>query len=403
MHDPLRSSASTPAKRLWMRMRVLDGANDLRTRVVRVMARRCLIGTDDTCNLRVAGPAVRGVHCLLIRGTRHIVIRSWSPDTLLNGREFSEAVLSAGDRVAVGASEFEVLDAGASTTVDETEQILELLDEPGASLRQIALGEWRSLDRLREAVDLNRARVRRLLEHIQSQQQERHRKIPTRDARRPEPASEERAEEIFDAEPEQPASTSDRGLDECPPAHQVSELHFQEVSTEAPVTANELLNRLRFEPSADEQRGEEPLACPPCCQAEESTARAATDDGTGQPGSRTSVREQTSGEEDESMDACIARFMERLSSTPARAQPSYLVPNSAGNPTDQSLAKRQAESPPAVAAAEIDRAALLTALPQRSSTAPGRMANLSAMRELAQQQAQFALDVHFRAHSCAPA
>jgi hypothetical protein len=52
------------------------------------------------------------VHCLILRGPNGAVIRRWSPDTRLNGRTFTNAPLSAGDRLSIGWLELEVVATG---------------------------------------------------------------------------------------------------------------------------------------------------------------------------------------------------------------------------------------------------------------------------------------------------
>jgi hypothetical protein len=49
---------------------------------------------------------------LILRGPNATIIRRWSPDTRLNGRSFTEAPLSAGDRLNIGSLEFEIVATG---------------------------------------------------------------------------------------------------------------------------------------------------------------------------------------------------------------------------------------------------------------------------------------------------
>jgi hypothetical protein len=58
------------------------------------------------------GLGVDQLHCLILRGPNGAVIRRWSPDTRLNGRTFTKAPLSAGDRLSVGCLELEVVATG---------------------------------------------------------------------------------------------------------------------------------------------------------------------------------------------------------------------------------------------------------------------------------------------------
>lgn len=77
--------------------------------VVRLHSGKCTIGADRRCTLRLRAPRVRPLHCLILRGQRGMVVRSWTPDTLLNGRRFDTAALTAGDRLTCGPIELEVL------------------------------------------------------------------------------------------------------------------------------------------------------------------------------------------------------------------------------------------------------------------------------------------------------
>ncbi|NLX95525.1 MAG: hypothetical protein GXY83_05055 [Rhodopirellula sp.] len=77
--------------------------------VVRIRAGKCTIGSSPQCTLRIRSRGVMPLHCLLIRGTRRTVIRRWAPDTLLNGKAFTDSELLPGDRLSVGQLELEVL------------------------------------------------------------------------------------------------------------------------------------------------------------------------------------------------------------------------------------------------------------------------------------------------------
>ncbi len=62
-----------------------------------------------------------------------MVVRSWHPDTRLNGRPFADARLAAGDRLRVGPIEFEVLGPAARTDVRSN-----LAGPPGKAAAQTA-------------------------------------------------------------------------------------------------------------------------------------------------------------------------------------------------------------------------------------------------------------------------
>jgi len=83
---------------------------DYHGRVVRIRAAKCTIGSAADCTLRLAAPGIRPLHCIILRGEAGSTVRRWSPDTQLNGRAFSDALLMVGDRLQIGPVELEVLD-----------------------------------------------------------------------------------------------------------------------------------------------------------------------------------------------------------------------------------------------------------------------------------------------------
>ncbi len=80
--------------------------------VLRLRSSKCTIGSGPNCTLRLHGHGISHLHCLILRGPNGTVIRRWSPDTRLNGRSFSEAPLSPGDRLSIGSLEFEIVETG---------------------------------------------------------------------------------------------------------------------------------------------------------------------------------------------------------------------------------------------------------------------------------------------------
>ncbi|MBI3839352.1 MAG: hypothetical protein HY288_15645 [Planctomycetia bacterium] len=77
--------------------------------IVRLSAPKCTIGSAKGCTLRLRCAGVQPLNCVILRGSRGTVVRSWSAKTRLNGRGFSDALLVAGDRLKVGPIELEVL------------------------------------------------------------------------------------------------------------------------------------------------------------------------------------------------------------------------------------------------------------------------------------------------------
>ncbi|MGH7138623.1 MAG: hypothetical protein ACREHD_22995, partial [Pirellulales bacterium] len=87
---------------------------DRQTRVVAVEPAKCLIGAAASCTLRLDDNRpddcrLDPFHCWIVRGAAHTVVRRISPAMRLNGRDFSDAVLNPGDRLAIGSYEIEVL------------------------------------------------------------------------------------------------------------------------------------------------------------------------------------------------------------------------------------------------------------------------------------------------------
>ncbi|MHB1035769.1 MAG: FHA domain-containing protein [Pirellulales bacterium] len=80
--------------------------------VIRLKSAKCTIGSGRGSTLRLRARGIRKTHCLILRGPDRTVVRSWAADSRLNGRAFRDAALVAGDRLAVGPVEFEVLEGG---------------------------------------------------------------------------------------------------------------------------------------------------------------------------------------------------------------------------------------------------------------------------------------------------
>jgi hypothetical protein len=77
--------------------------------IVRLSASKCTIGSARGCTLRLRCVGVRSLDCVILRGSRGTVIRSWSARTRLNGQPFGDALLASGDRLKIGPIELEVL------------------------------------------------------------------------------------------------------------------------------------------------------------------------------------------------------------------------------------------------------------------------------------------------------
>ncbi len=77
--------------------------------IIRLKSAKCTIGSGPNCTLRLHGKDLDAVHCLILRGSNGAVIRRWSPNTRLNGQAFTSAPLSPGDRLSIGAMEFDII------------------------------------------------------------------------------------------------------------------------------------------------------------------------------------------------------------------------------------------------------------------------------------------------------
>jgi len=110
----LAPSAPKDGNQTDLLLRVCGSSND--GKLIRLRSTKCSIGSSPQCTLRLRCPRFRPVHCLILRGPNATVVRSWAPETLLNGRRFSDAMLSPGDRLGVGPLELEVVELGRVIT-----------------------------------------------------------------------------------------------------------------------------------------------------------------------------------------------------------------------------------------------------------------------------------------------
>jgi hypothetical protein len=221
--------------------------------------------------------------------------------------------------------------------------------------------------------------------------------VETRDALCQDAESDRHVAEAGSLAVEPPVAGADWGTGDCPATQAGTELHFQTDSVQAPRAASELLNRIGFRLSAYEQdaakqTSDEQIAASLNQPPAESPLPVHADAVTSSAG-RGAPLTAAADEEDESIDACITRFMQRISSPQARVETLYLPPGTADAPANQQI-DRPADSADQQKCERLEAAALLTK-PPRPSARP-MPANLSAMRELARDQARSALDVHFR-------
>jgi hypothetical protein len=91
-----------------LRLRIVEDAHSSE-QVVTLSAAKCTVGSDQRCTLRLDLPGIESVYCLILRGKRCDVVRSWAGHTLLNGRSFQDARLNSGDLLRLGTVNVEVL------------------------------------------------------------------------------------------------------------------------------------------------------------------------------------------------------------------------------------------------------------------------------------------------------
>ncbi|MGQ9576652.1 MAG: hypothetical protein ACUVUC_15195 [Thermoguttaceae bacterium] len=80
--------------------------------IVRLRSAKCLVGSAPWCTFRIRARGIQPLHCLIVRGPAHAVVRRWATDTRLNDCPFADALLTPGDRLGIGPVEFEVVDTG---------------------------------------------------------------------------------------------------------------------------------------------------------------------------------------------------------------------------------------------------------------------------------------------------
>ncbi len=111
--------------------------------VVRLQSTKCTIGSGPHCTLRLRADNIGAVHCLILRGPSRTVVRRWSPDTRLNGRDFTESALQAGDCLSIGAIELEVVETAQLGLPNENlREQQRMIDQQLAQIQ----GRLRSLD-----------------------------------------------------------------------------------------------------------------------------------------------------------------------------------------------------------------------------------------------------------------
>jgi len=88
-------------------------------RLVRLRSPKCTVGSGAGCTLRLRADGVDALHCWILRGEAGTVIRCLGGAASLNGTRFDEALLSIGDRVALGTVELVVVECSASLPIEQ--------------------------------------------------------------------------------------------------------------------------------------------------------------------------------------------------------------------------------------------------------------------------------------------
>ncbi|MCE9603911.1 MAG: FHA domain-containing protein [Planctomycetia bacterium] len=86
-------------------------------RTIRLSSPKCTIGSAPNCTLRLRGKGIEPVHCVVLHGSRQTVVRRWASDTFINDHRFEDQTLRAGDRLAIGALEFQVVSLPGSQQI----------------------------------------------------------------------------------------------------------------------------------------------------------------------------------------------------------------------------------------------------------------------------------------------
>lgn len=151
------SAISSPPDFLVLRVRgsTRDG------QIVRLQSPKCTIGSGTNCTLRLQADNVAAVHCLILRGSNRTVVRRWSPDTRLNGRNFTESDLQVGDCLSIGAIDLEVVETAQPGLPNEN-----LRDQQRTIDQQLAQIEvrLRSLDEQEAAWEARKAGLQQALD-----------------------------------------------------------------------------------------------------------------------------------------------------------------------------------------------------------------------------------------------
>lgn len=316
---------------------------------------KCTVGSSPTCTLRIVARGVRPVHCLILRGKSATVVRRWCSDVRLNGRGFVDERLTPGDVLTIGPVGLEILECPAP------------VEQPAGDMAGASFGAaaWEPDTRSGG------------LEHPAQEADDRGGQLATqmtREKRRERPDAADGSRDDGSEEPE--PDGSGKGEDAA-----------KRSSAGMPLATVELLRRLGV---ATHLGGEVE-------QREASSLRA----GCPEPGETASPRPHADDEEsiDDYMSKLLARVRSAASSLGPKPPPSEGENKSSAATGAEGTSSQQeaAATSPDDSGPQAGRRRRVSPVqtPPRA-VVPERLADLSAMRELANLSAQAAISHHTR-------
>lgn len=141
-------------RELWLR--VVGSQRD--GQVIRLTSPKCTIGSARGCTLRLRAAGVRPIHCLILRGAQGTVVRTCPAGARLNGQEFLDSAIIAGDQLQLGPITLEVVAAGEAGSTDVTEAVERVKSD--AELEDEAVRA--------ERVRITRQRARKLVQAVRT-------------------------------------------------------------------------------------------------------------------------------------------------------------------------------------------------------------------------------------------
>ncbi len=119
------------------------------------------IGSGPRCSVRLGGRGLRPLHCVITPGKNGPIVRRWATETRLNGLDFTEASLSAGDLLRIGSIDLRVIELPSDQPAGEASEAetpeAELFDaETGSSataLAELGLPPLSETDWLDDSID----------------------------------------------------------------------------------------------------------------------------------------------------------------------------------------------------------------------------------------------------------